>query len=47
VRILELRSPIVFDTDCISSFLWVKSVDMVVQAMSDCMLLIPPQVIQS
>ncbi len=45
VLILELRSPIVFDTDCISSFLWVKSVDKVVQAMSDCMLLIPPQVI--
>jgi len=45
VRILELRSPIVFDTDCISSFLWVRSIDLVVQAMADCTLLVPSQVI--
>ena len=45
MRILELRSPIVFDTDCISSFLWVRSIDLVVQAMADCTLLVPSQVI--
>lgn len=45
VRILELRSPIVFDTDCISSFLWVRSIDLVVQTMADCALLVPSQVI--
>lgn len=45
VRILELRSPIVFDTDCISSFLWVRSIDLVVQTTVDCALLVPSQVI--
>ncbi len=45
VRILELRSPIVFDTDCISSFLWVRNMDLVVQTLADCALLVPSQVI--